>query len=209
MYVSQTDHDTSLTIQGLAQATDAGKHFKQKIEAVQAEHGITFDEVRIQSSPFVRCLQTASQLAKELSVNKIDVNYRVCETLYGGSFDEANALEGGLLANLELKKMGAAALKDTALGGVNVVDTNDWYTEATQLYPEDDDTLPVRYNLVTDYFKNFPVPQGKSICIVVVSHAAFNLELPRRFNAKEESALGLIYCSSFQALIKVNADGSR
>lgn len=29
------------------------------------------------------------------------------------------------------------------------------------------------------------------------------MNLPERFNAKEQSALGLIYCSSFQALIKI------
>ena len=125
------------------------------------------------------------------------MNYRVCETLYDSSFDDTAELEGGIFENLILKKKGPEHLKDIALQGVDVIDTEDWYSEANQLYPEEDDSLAKRYDLVTQYYKNIQVPANKSICIIVVSHAAFNFNLPKRFNAKEESALGLCYCSSF------------
>ena len=54
-----------------------------------------------------------------------------------------------------------------------------------------------RYDLIRDHYLNYAVPDGKSISVIVASHAAFNFNLPKRFNAKEESAMGLCYCSSF------------
>ena len=81
--------------------------------------------------------------------------------------------------------------------GVSIVDTPDWYQECCDLFPESDEDLERRYDLVRDYYKGYLVDQGKSVCVIVATHAAFNFNIPKRFNAKEESALGLIYCTSF------------
>ena len=80
---------------------------------------------------------------------------------------------------------------------MDVVDTEDWTAEAGQLYPETDETLENRYDLVAEYYKNYPVPQGKSMCVVIVTHAAFNLHLPKRFNAKGEDTWKKAFCASF------------
>ena len=80
-FESRIDHDPSLTPVGIAQASEAGEHFKKRIESVQNELGIQFDEVRVESSPFLRCLQTASRIALQLRVNYISTQYRVCESL--------------------------------------------------------------------------------------------------------------------------------
>ena len=64
MFISDVEHDTNLTVKGFKQADESGLHFKRRIEEVQAEYGVTFDEIRIDSSPFLRCLQTASGIAK-------------------------------------------------------------------------------------------------------------------------------------------------
>lgn len=209
MYTSAMEHDPNLTLRGLTQATEAGLHFKNCIDEVQAKYGITFDEVKIETSPFVRCLQTASKIAKVLDKDQIHVNYRVCEVLYECTFDEAAALDGGIFQNLEMKTKGPTILAQTALHGVQILDTSDWYNDAKAIYPETDEALTERYNIVANYYKNAPVTTGKSTCIIVVTHAAFPYNLPERFNAKNETELGLTYCSSFQALIKIDKNDSQ
>ena len=77
------------------------------------------------------------------------------------------------------------------------------------MYPESDELIEVRYDQIRDHLLAYPVPAGKSLSVIIASHAAFNFNLPKRFNAKEESAMGLCYCSSFQVLVMINADGSR
>ena len=66
VYESTTAHDPALTAVGLTQADEAGVHFKKRIAEVQRLYGVTFDEILVESSPFLRCLQTASKVAKQL-----------------------------------------------------------------------------------------------------------------------------------------------
>ena len=107
--------------------------------------------------------------------------------------------EGRIFEGLDLKTVGPEQLSSAALGGIQIQDTDDWYAEALKLYPETDESIENRYDLVKDYYCGLPIQKGKKICVIVVTHAAFNFNLPRRMNAKEESALGLVYCASFQA----------
>ena len=102
MYMSTVAHDPNLTHTGTIQATEAAKHFKQRVAAVQKQYGIVYDEIRIESSPFVRCLQTASRAALALERSLINVNYRVCETLKQKHFEEAHA-GVGIFTGLSLK----------------------------------------------------------------------------------------------------------
>lgn len=212
IYESKTPHDPNLTRVGLQQASEAGKHFKKRIQEVQNENKITFDEIRVESSPFLRCLQTAANIAKELQIGSIKVNYRVCETLWDTEeFEQADA-NGGIFETLQLKTVDPDVLCIEALSGIEVHDTISWHSEATKLYPEDVDSLEVRYDMIAEHFKTqeaVPATTGKSLCVIVVTHAAMQMSLPERFNAREQSALGLIYASSWQALIKHNADGTR
>ena len=98
------EHDPSLTSTGQVQATQAGEYFRQRLAEVQQEFGIVFDEIRVESSPFLRCLQTASKIAKSLKQENINVEYRVSEVLLG--FDE---VEGDLFDGLNLKVKGNSA----------------------------------------------------------------------------------------------------
>ena len=107
----------------------------------------------------------------------------MCETLWGTIEFEHVHENGGIFDTLEMKTKDANTLKEQALSGVLVRDTADWYTEVNQLFPEETDTLETRYDLITEHYKTRPVPQGKSVCIVVATHAAFNMNLPQRFNA--------------------------
>jgi broad specificity phosphatase PhoE len=42
---------------------------------------MNFDEIYIESSPFLRCLQTASRIAEKLRVKKVEVNWLITEHL--------------------------------------------------------------------------------------------------------------------------------
>ena len=94
-----------MTNRGLEQATQAGNHFKASIHAVEQKYGIKFDEVIIETSPFLRCLQTASCIASVLSIPKIHVNYRISESLYDTAFDDCNIFD-----ELEVKTKDRVAL---------------------------------------------------------------------------------------------------
>ena len=55
-YDSDIAHDPPLTSQGLKQASHAGAYLAERLKDVEEEFGIEFDEVHIESSPFLRCL---------------------------------------------------------------------------------------------------------------------------------------------------------
>ena len=86
-------------------ASEAGRYFKERIpEIVQAEGNSPSEHIiKVESSPFLRCLQTAANIATELSIDTVNVNYRVCEVLREGKFPEAQE-NGGIFETLELNK---------------------------------------------------------------------------------------------------------
>lgn len=51
-----------------------------------------FDKIIIESSPFVRCIQTAAKIADGLGVEEVRINYLACEHLYARDFSEYNPL---------------------------------------------------------------------------------------------------------------------
>ena len=78
-YDNKIDHDPPLTAKGIKQASHAGLYIKDHLQAIEKEYGIKFDEVQIQSSPFLRCLQTSSRIAQALSIKSIKVDYLMSE----------------------------------------------------------------------------------------------------------------------------------
>lgn len=61
--------DPPLTEKGLDQAQQAGESLKVWFE----ENDMKFDKVIISSSPFIRCMMTASQIAKALGVTRVEI----------------------------------------------------------------------------------------------------------------------------------------
>ena len=55
-YENNIRFDPPLTAVGLEQAAICGRYFRDRLREVEELHGITFDEVVVESSPFVRCL---------------------------------------------------------------------------------------------------------------------------------------------------------
>ena len=65
------EHDPSLTDFGFEQAKLTGKYLKEYFDT----NGMNFDKVIIECSPFIRTMQTASQIARELNVPTITYNF--------------------------------------------------------------------------------------------------------------------------------------
>ena len=66
-YNSCIPHDPPLTAKGIEQAEHAGKYINERLKTIEIEYGVKFNEVYVESSPFLRCLQTSSRVAKAIS----------------------------------------------------------------------------------------------------------------------------------------------
>ena len=100
--------DPPLTPRGIDQAICTGKFFKQYFE----ENGYT--DIVIESSPFLRSLQTASEVAKILGTKEIKINYLLSEWMKH-SFFTSNPIHTLLLTTkgqeyVEQKYLGGVAL---------------------------------------------------------------------------------------------------
>ncbi|CDW81880.1 UNKNOWN [Stylonychia lemnae] len=67
------DHDTPLTDNGFIQAQKTGLYLRSII-AKEQEENRPFDQIIIESSPFLRCLQTAQGIASQIDICDIKVN---------------------------------------------------------------------------------------------------------------------------------------
>ena len=93
-------------------------------------------------------------------------------------------------------------MRGPAFSGINVKDTEDWYDQAIKLHPETLESLEDRYDEVANYYKNYPVPPGRSICVVVVTHKPITYNLPERLGEVDEEADSTGYCSSFSVKVR-------
>lgn len=59
--------DPPITVRGLTQAANTGKFLKKYF----SDYDMKFDQVVIKTSPFIRTIMTATQIAKELGISKI------------------------------------------------------------------------------------------------------------------------------------------
>ena len=88
--------DPPLTPLGLQQAHETGIYLKTFLES----NGYT--KIIIQSSPYLRCLQTAKESAKILGIPTIEVNYMLSEWMKS-TFFESNPIETLLIRNRDKK----------------------------------------------------------------------------------------------------------
>ena len=66
----------------------------------------------------MRTLQTASQVAKNIEVPNVNIEYRVCGYLVHRCYKD---VKGNIFDGLDVKKN--PKLSDQALGGIQIVDT--------------------------------------------------------------------------------------
>lgn len=68
--------DPKLTEKGLLDARLTGEHIKSNFL-----DKISFDSIEVFSSPFLRCLQTAGQIALAIAIENVTISYGICEKL--------------------------------------------------------------------------------------------------------------------------------
>ena len=76
-FVFKNKFDPPLTPLGIEQATATGKYLKEFFE----QKGWSFDNIIIESSPFLRSMQTAAWVAHELDITDIVINYQISENI--------------------------------------------------------------------------------------------------------------------------------
>lgn len=84
--------DSPLTPLGYQQAREVGQRLKKEIELIAERHGVQ-PVVTFESSPFLRCIETATQVGKELGLNECTLNYFFGEWLADWIFKENPAAE--------------------------------------------------------------------------------------------------------------------
>ena len=67
--------DPPLTHLGVSQAHICGKRLDKFLEDEE------YDRVKIECSPFIRCMETAAAIAKEIGIKRVKINYRCAEWL--------------------------------------------------------------------------------------------------------------------------------
>ena len=77
-----------------------------------------------------------------------------------------------MFAGLELKTIGPEKISEQILGGVQIIDTNDYYEEICKSYPEKPPSkLNERIKLIGDHYKvKHAANQGKSVAYIVFTH---------------------------------------
>ena len=71
--------DPKLTEKGHDQARATAKLIRSGLDAVEAKTGKKFTSITIECSPFIRCISTATSMAKELSIDSVKTNYLFVE----------------------------------------------------------------------------------------------------------------------------------
>lgn len=142
----------------------------------------------IESSPFVRCLQTAVCIAKELGVEEVRVNYLYCEWLKGKFFPDGCPLEDLIIRNTPREQF----VKEYNFQGVKFDDNDHGYEEARQFYPETwNDQFDRSKYMVREFKQNYRKEYSR-IAHLVISHGAlvngfartcqsgnYNLQIPQ------------------------------
>ena len=70
-----------LSPRGEQQSVESGDFIRQEKERIEKLEGRKFDRIIIDSSPFIRCLQTASRIALPLGVEEVEINCLHFESL--------------------------------------------------------------------------------------------------------------------------------
>ena len=83
------DVDPPLTDEGMVQAAKAGENLKACFE----KYKLKFDKIVIETSPFIRTMMTASQIARELGVSTITINFQASEVLTEYDCDPMDKIE--------------------------------------------------------------------------------------------------------------------
>ena len=109
-------------------------------------------------------------------------------------------VQGDIFEELDLKKSGKN-LQVQALGGIEVIDTEDFYGDIRTLYPEEKQQLDVRYEAIGDHYKEKHTQNaGRNVAIIVVSHGGILTQIPYQFGQTEAVPIQAGHCASFEVV---------
>ena len=117
--------DPPLTQLGISQAAILGQSQRDYLQ----KHN--YKKIVIESSPFLRCLQTAAAFAKELGITYITTSYRASEFLGDHIYDKQP------FDHLEITRHTAEEISEKWLQGVTLVINNEFEEEIRKCYPEE------------------------------------------------------------------------
>ena len=188
------DKDPPCSRRGDRQAAFTGKYLKEYFE----KHNMKFDKIVIESSPFMRCVQTANQAALALGVDEVEINYLIAEHLYPRDFPDYDPV-------LKLQTVNADDLNDKEFKEFNLLsdkitfkDNGFWKDELLARWPEKLDGVHERAMLTADYFakrmdefrRNGDLDNGRTVCFLLISHGMMVLQYGNmidKLNAKDEN----------------------
>eukprot|EP00347_Sterkiella_histriomuscorum_P018253 403346213 len=161
--------DPPITDEGIAQAIHTGKYFKTLLN----EQG-PFTQVKVESSPFLRSLMTASYIAKQLGLPNVRINYAFSEKLNPYHFDQ-NPIDQ-LLIKVTPPENKKKVIVDKYLGGMDYVDTDIYYNKIKRTFPENgrggySRTQNFSGHLIKKY--QHQSMQHEKVLHIAVSHGAF------------------------------------
>ncbi|CAD8045779.1 unnamed protein product [Paramecium primaurelia] len=139
-------HDPHLTPKGCEQAQQAGKLILQEIEP--------YRQIEIQSSPFLRCIMTAKNIAHQIKKEEISLITEICETLYPCFFSRNPLPDLTINSNPTL----------TYFSGITL---NDQQSRQDDIYPE---TLENVTNRIMSYVQNLLEKIEDDQCVILVTH---------------------------------------
>lgn len=120
-----TECDPPLTKLGLSQAHMCGKYLRKHLERGN------YDHIIIESSPFLRCMETSAAIAKELGKSKVKVNYRWSEWLKEKFFPKGSPVEDLIINNTEESEFSQKWMQ-----GLKFNNDKDFVRELAILWPE-------------------------------------------------------------------------
>lgn len=188
----KVDVDPPLSRRGDRQAAFTGKYLKEYFE----KHNMKFDKIVIESSPFLRCIQTASEVAVALGVDEVSINYLFAEHLHPRDFPDFDPLTK--LLSTTVDDVNGKEFKEFNLLSDKVTFKNSGYyrEELFKRWPEEPSGAAERAMLTSDYtaqrmneFKeNGDLDDGKKVCYLLFSHGMIVLQMGNMLDRAGESA---------------------
>lgn len=175
------EKDPPCSRRGERQAVFTGEYLKDYFE----KHNMKFDKIVIETSPFMRCIQTANGVAVALGADEVEINYLIAEYLYPRDFpdhDPVPKLQAVTIDDLNKKEFKEFHLLSDK---VTFKDKGFWKGELSTRWPEKLGDLPNRAMLSGEYFskrmdefkQNGDLDDGRTVCFLLVSHGMMILHM--------------------------------
>ena len=165
-------HDPPITDDGKKHALFVGTvsvGYKLQLEHM-LNSGEPFDEIVIESSPFLRCMMTCAQVCKAMCIKQFRLNYMFSEHLeaklkFGGQ-SPIPALTSRILDTPEKRQN----FVNTHLDGIDFIDDDQYLDYISPRYPENDQDLHERMATCQQFFVDKYKNSNKRVLHIVVSH---------------------------------------